>query len=303
MSGTKFLTIGNEIPSLIVAASFVYIKNIAAQIPEIDNDSEIELLIGRDLISAHHVLEHRVAPRELPYAQSLPLGWVIIGNVCLGKFHEQDIVNVNKSVILRGGRTTSLDPCENEISIHLDPAFKKSHMDEKQGLSVEDGIFLDIMASGYQKLDNGQWIDPLPFKPNRPAFPYNKNLAERRSKSFDRNLQNNVGKHKHGMDFMQKLFENGHTEDAPQLPPDKQCWYLPMFSVYHPRKPESVRVVFDSSAKHQGFSLNDVLLKGPDIYNSLLGILMRFRKEAYAETVDTEQMFHNFKVLDEHRRY
>jgi len=76
-----------------------------------------------------------------------------------------------------------------------------------------------------------------------------------------------------------------------------------MFAVYHPKKPESVRVVFDSSAKHNGLSLNNVLLKGPDIYNSLLGILLRFRKEAFAITVDIKQMFHNFRVTEDHRRF
>ncbi|XP_071151621.1 uncharacterized protein [Mytilus edulis] len=76
-----------------------------------------------------------------------------------------------------------------------------------------------------------------------------------------------------------------------------------MFAVYHPRKPENVRVVFDSSEKYHELSLNDVLLKCPDIYNSLLGFLFRFRKEAYAVTVDIEQTFHNFRVIDEHTRF
>jgi hypothetical protein len=39
------------------------------------------------------------------------------------------------------------------------------------------------------------------------------------------------------------------------------------------------------------------------MYNSLLGILLRFRKEAFAITVDIEQMFHNFRVTEDHRRF
>lgn len=50
-------------------------------------------------------------------------------------------------------------------------------------------------------------------------------------------------------------------------------------------------------------SLNDVLLKGPDITNNLQGILLRFRREEIAVIGEVEQMFHNFKVKIDHRNY
>lgn len=37
-------------------------------------------------------------------------------------------------------------------------------------------------------------------------------------------------------------------------------------------------MMFDSSAKHQGIALNDVLLEGPDTSNSLQVILKRTQK-------------------------
>lgn len=102
---------------------------------------------------------------------------------------------------------------------------------------------------------------------------------------------------------MQKILDRQYAEPAPMTVNNKEIWYLPLFSVYHPKKPNSVRVVFDSSAKYQGHSLNDVLLKGPPLYNSLLGILLRFQKEAVAVTADVEQMFHNCLVAVEHEDY
>ncbi len=80
-------------------------------------------------------------------------------------------------------------------------------------------------------------------------------------------------------------------------------WYLPHFGVYHPRKPGKIRVVFDSAAETNGVSLNKLLLSGPDMTNSLLGILLRFRTGQVAFMSDIEQMFHSFVVREDHRDF
>lgn len=103
---------------------------------------------------------------------------------------------------------------------------------------------------------------------------------------------------------MQKIFQNGHAEEAPPLEPEEECWYLPIFGVYHPKKNlGQIRAVFDSSAKHDGVSLNDVLLTGPDLNNNLLGVLLRFRQDSVAVTADIQQMFHCFLVRPDHRNF
>jgi len=62
-------------------------------------------------------------------------------------------------------------------------------------------------------------------------------------------------------------------------------------------------VVFDSSAEHGGVSLNRELLSGPDLMNSLLGVLIHFRRETTAVMCDIEQMFHFFLVDPAHRDF
>lgn len=107
----------------------------------------------------------------------------------------------------------------------------------------------------------------------------------------------------HFVDFMQKIFDNEQAEPAPPLKPGEECWFLPIFGVYHPQKPGKIRVVFDSSAQFEGISLNDTLLTGPDLNNTLLGVLLRFQREQVAVTVDVEQMFYCFRVREDHRNY
>jgi hypothetical protein len=106
------------------------------------------------------------------------------------------------------------------------------------------------------------------------------------------------------MQFMEKIFQNGSAELAPETPGEK-CWYLPLFGVYHPRKPDKIRGVFDSSATYKGVSLNSMLLAGASkaLTNNLVGVLLRFRRDAYAATADIEQMFYQFMVNPEHRNF
>ena len=68
--------------------------------------------------------------------------------------------------------------------------------------------------------------------------------------------------------------------------------YIPHHGVKNVNKSGKVRVVFDAGAKSQSSSLNENLFKGPDLLNSLIGVLTRFRKEEFALSGDIEQMFH-----------
>ena len=61
-------------------------------------------------------------------------------------------------------------------------------------------------------------------------------------------------------------------------------------------KPEKVRVVFHCAAKHNGTSLNDQLLQGLDLANSLVGVLIRFQREPVALVADIEGMFSQIRV-------
>lgn len=72
-------------------------------------------------------------------------------------------------------------------------------------------------------------------------------------------------------DKVGKVLESGAAEVAPPLERGKEGWYLPLFGVYHPKKPEKIRGVFDSSAEFNGTSLNKVLITGPNFTNNLQG--------------------------------
>ena len=180
--------------------------------------------------------------------------------------------------------------------------FDRRHGDDEVGLSTEDRQFLSLMSKKIVH-DGGNWTASLPFRKNRPTLPNNFPIAGKRAKILDRSLQRYPVKRDHFVQFMSKVLNNKAAEVATPLPVDKEVWYLRIFGVYNPQKLDQIRGVFYSSAEYQVVSLNGVLLSGPNLTNSLLGILLRFRRNAIAVSADIEQMFHSVLVSPEHRNY
>ncbi|XP_063446982.1 uncharacterized protein LOC134726507 [Mytilus trossulus] len=164
-------------------------------------------------------------------------------------------------------------------------------------------MFMKQMDNEFVRDSEGSWVAPLPFRVPRQPLPSNRPQALHRANMLDASLNRNPVKREHFLTCMSKILDNNHAELAPPLNEHEECWYLPLFGVYHPKKPDQIRGVFDSSAKCNGVSLNSVLLTGPDLTNDLLGVLLRFRKEMVAVTADVQHMFHCFVVRKDHRNY
>lgn len=103
--------------------------------------------------------------------------------------------------------------------------------------------------------------------------------------------------------YTQKIFETGHAESTTPLSWKEECWYLPIFGLYHPHKPGKFWVEFDCSAKYDDISLNDVLLGSPDLTKTFLGVLTCFHKELVAVAADMEQMYYYFRVCEDHYNF
>ncbi|TWW77718.1 hypothetical protein D4764_12G0011080 [Takifugu flavidus] len=71
-----------------------------------------------------------------------------------------------------------------------------------------------------------------------------------------------------------------------------ESWYIPHHMVRHNNKN---RIVFNCSFRHEGKSLNELLLPGPTLGPSLLGVLIRFRQYPVART--EEPKIYKWQVL------
>nr|VZI50328.1 unnamed protein product [Spirometra erinaceieuropaei] len=99
---------------------------------------------------------------------------------------------------------------------------------------------------------------------------------------------------------MSDYIESRYAEEVP-VKDAAYSWYLPHHPVFHPAKLNKIRVVFDCAAKFYGISLNDQLLSGPDMTNSLIGILSGFRQKKVSIMTDIESIFHQGRVSEKDR--
>lgn len=93
--------------------------------------------------------------------------------------------------------------------------------------------------------------------------------------------------------YIRKLSEQEKNRKGPRT------WYLPIFPVFNPKKPEKLRVGWDGAAKVDGISLNSVLLTGPDLLEPLPDVFRRFREKKIALTGDLKEMFHQIAVTED----
>ncbi len=124
-------------------------------------------------------------------------------------------------------------------------------------------------------------------------------MAEHRLRLLRRRLSSDQDLFQKYSAFIDNLLDKAYARKVPDCQlsrPGVATWFLPHHPVFHPKKPAKVRVVFDCAAKYRGVSLNDVLLQGPDMTNTLIGVLTRFRQERIAIMADVESMFYQVRV-------
>ena len=168
----------------------------------------------------------------------------------------------------------------------------------KPCLSQNDKRALEIMQETAM-LENGHYTIALAWKDDPPCLKNNRSVADHRLRLLKKRLLKDRDLLTKYKACIEGLIQKGYAKKAPSTEIKGKTWYLPHHAVFHPAKPEKIRVVFDCSAKYRGNSLNDKLLQGPDFTNSLVDVVTRFRQESVAIMSDVEAMLHQVNVNPE----
>ena len=133
-------------------------------------------------------------------------------------------------------------------------------------------------------------------------MPNNRNQALKRAIWQKKKMLHDENYRNDYINFLNEMIAKGYARKVPEYQLEThpgKAWYIPHHGIYHAKKPQKIRVVFDCSAKYEGTSLNNMLMQGPDLTNSLVGVLMRFRQDHVVFMADIEAMFHHVRVPDE----
>ena len=305
----------NKVPDLCLLDSLDYLQGVI--LDEVKGGT-VSLLIGNDNILAHRCPGCRFSPdpARLPDAVRTPLGWLLKGpalsevagsnagfftNAC----HSIDNLLAEELLLNDRGEFWSCDQVENTDLLDMENLLTWLQSDKEASefgmkYSREDVMTYDFMEC-YIEFVDGHYQMPLPWKNNAVKLPESRAMATRRLQHLKRRLEKNPDLHQKYAEQMETYIKKGYPEvvQDKEASAKRRMWYLPHHAVVNKKKPGKVRVVFDCAARSCGQSLNELLMKGPNLVNSIVGVLLRFRKHLVAVVGDIESMFHRVRVSPE----
>lgn len=142
-----------------------------------------------------------------------------------------------------------------------------------------------------------RWEVGLPFVKDEFQMPASFEYARARLRGLLKKFQVNSEYADRYTKEINKLFSSGYARELNDNELSaSHVWYLSHFGVQSANKPDKLRLVFDGAGKVNGLCLNDFLLTGPDLYNSLLGIMIRFREQKFVIIGDIKEMFLQIRI-------
>lgn len=145
-----------------------------------------------------------------------------------------------------------------------------------------------------------RWIAQYPWIRDPADLPDNRRAAFGMLMSTEKRLGRNADHAKVYQEQIEDMVDRGVARKLTRS--ELETYEGPIHYISHHEvlRPDSkstpVRIVFNSSANYMGHVLNEYWAKGPDLLNSLLGVLIRFREHEVALIGDIKKMYHSVKT-------
>ncbi|XP_055591249.1 uncharacterized protein LOC129743288 [Uranotaenia lowii] len=280
------------------AEKYSHLRGVPA---ESYHDIQPRILIGSNNANLGYVLKGREGEMHEPVATKTLLGWTVYGECDLRirqfcGFHDVHMCQCN------GAKDETLHQAMRDyfsidgLGITKSTALVESNDDRRARKILES----------FSRRDDGRFEGRLLWKYDKFRVPDSKPQATRRYECLEARMRKDPSLaatlHEKMQDYVAKGYIRKLSDD--EIGEDfRRVWYLPIFPVVNPNKPNKVRIVWDAAAKSHGIALNSLLLKGPDQNTPLTDVLIRFREHRIAVCGDIREMFHQVMISEEDQHY
>lgn len=262
-----------------------HLKSLQLADPKYHETSPIDLLIGSDHFFDIIIDGKKIGSNGTPIAQNSIFGWVIVGNINQGSQSSCSTLTIS----------------EVDINSSLQKFWETEELPTSKHLSPEEEQCEKQFELTHTRALDGRFGVNLPFKSTKGQLGNSVQTAIRRFMSIENRMQTDSNFRDEYITFMRDYIKLGHMERIPlgEITIDsKRSFYLPHHAVTKPSSTTTkTRVVFDASSKTSSkLSLNDILMVGPIVQQSLYEILLRFRKHRVVFTADIEKMYRQISI-------
>jgi hypothetical protein len=245
---------------------------------------DITVLQGAEVFDLIVPLEIRTGPKETHIAvRTAALCWTANSRLPGGS-------DINTVTAMKVHITTPKQDLSHQVQLWWKTESFGCKYAEETSRSVEDKKALEIVESTTKHIGD-RYETALLWKEDDVTLPNNRVVAEKQLFSLERRLVRNEELATAYRDTIESDLRNGYPKKLSQeeaSAPVKHQWFLPHPPVTNPNKPANVRSVFNAASKFKGASLNDHLMTGPNLLNSLTGILIESMFSQLAVTKDDQ---------------
>ncbi|XP_030609347.1 uncharacterized protein LOC115796997 [Archocentrus centrarchus] len=254
------------------------------------------LLIGSDYTHLITPVEQvRLGPPGAPAAVKTQLGWTLQGPT--KHIKQQSITQQCLQLSTLSPTAELLHSVERLWQLDVLP-YKNERL-VTRSRQDQDAVHLLETKTVRVNVDGIQrYATPLLRVKDMPQLKAPKEAVLASLRSTERRLRRDPDKAAAYCAEIDKLEKAGYAVKVPEeeLEGAAESWFIPHHMVTHNGKN---RIVFNCSYVYKGDNLNELLLPGPPLSASLLGVLLRFREHTVAVSSDIQGMFHQVRLLPE----
>ncbi|XP_058789801.1 uncharacterized protein LOC131663419 [Phymastichus coffea] len=251
---------------------------------------------------------HLPKPIDILLSSSVTLSVLAVGQI---KFQREDskiiLQKTTLGWIVAGGSIDQSSYSSTSCNIvKLDKLIERfwliEDLDHEPNKS-RDEIACEQQYVTHTKLDSsGRYIVRLPFRDSKFDLENSKAQALKRLESLKAKFARNPSLKAEYSKVMKEYLPLGHMTLCED---DQDGYFLPHHAVVkESSETTKVRVVFDASSKTSTcISLNDTLMVGPTIQNTIFEQVLRFRTHPFVITADIEKMYRQILVHPDDRKF